>query len=163
MSNLNITFAQAPGVWVLVCDQLPAWHKCYIRAVDPRDVPVVLARYALFTETQKNAIIRHSTESHNNCRLFQSLEDAKAAAVSYVKGRVAEAKRQEPVHHGQGIYKKRRGVRGWWVAFDAAPDIGWIPAGLRKKDAIALLDNPPQWVKDLQREQNIAENVCGRE
>ena len=62
---------------------------------------------------------------------------------------VAEAKRQEPVRHGPGQYRK--GNRGWYVQYDGSAC--WHPAGTKER-AIRLLDirTPSEWaVADIHR------------
>lgn len=145
MTDLTITFEhhQHNGygeTFTVRCDQLPVKHEC--RIVEQPRVPGPGVWFLCTATRHAYSRRRGLTRKH---REFKSLDAAKAAAVAYVEARVAEAKRQVPVRHGPGQYRK--GNRGWYVQYDGSDC--WHPAGTKER-AIRLLDirTPSEWAVD---------------
>ena len=152
MNDINITFENQYTAgelgqgesYSVHCDQLPTRHECRIVEQPRLESP---AAWYLHTATRSPTSRRRGL-TRKHC-VFESLDAAKAAAVAYVEARVAEAKRQEPVRHGPGQYRK--GNRGWYVQYDGSAC--WHPAGTKER-AIRLLDirTPSEWaVADIHR------------
>lgn len=145
MADLNITFEQHPynghaEVYTVRCDLLPLKHEARIIEQPIAGKPSEWWFSTATTSVFRKRGGRHPRHRHG--RLLKSLDDAKAAAVAYVKAKVAKSQREVPVRYGHGQY--RQGERGsvWYVAFDNGP--AWQPAGSLKQ-AKELLDNPPAW------------------
>lgn len=143
MNDLNITFEQQPATangpsLAVRCDLLPAKHQCRIDEQPRIEAPSVW--YVCTCTRHAYSRRRGLTRKHWE---FKSLDAAKAAAVAYVRRKVAEARRQEPVRHGAGQYRKGE-QRVWYVLLDSCPTQSWQPVAT-KKDAIRLLEKTPAW------------------
>lgn len=159
MTDLNITFEEHPGNIGLTvrCDQLPLKHEC--RIVEQPRVPGPGVWYVCTATRHRLSNRRGLTRRH---REFKSLDAAKAAAVAYVKARVAEAKRREQVRYGYGQYwQGGNGV--WWIEY-LTPEGELLGteaprAVSSKKSAKQWLDHPHEYIAAKLRELNVAEGV----
>lgn len=149
MADLNITFERHPHnghaeVYTVRCDLLPLKHEARIIEQPIAGEPSEWWFSTATTNVFRKRGGRHLRHRHG--RLLKSLDAAKAAAVAYVKAKVAKAQREVPVRYGHGQYRQSERGSVWYVAFDAPTKAGWYPAGTRKQ-ALHLLDNPPEWAQ----------------
>lgn len=164
MADLNITFEQQPhnghqDIYAVRCELLPLKHEARIVEQPIAGKPSEWWFSTATTNVFRKRGGRHLRQRHG--RLLKSLDAAKAAAVAYVKARVAKALREVPVRYGHGQYRQSEQGSVWYVAFDANPQSGWYPAGTRKQ-ALHLLDNPPEWAQpsaDLSA-VTVTDGVC---
>lgn len=161
MTDLNITFEhhQHNGygeTFTVRCDQLPVKHEC--RIVEQPRVPGPGVWFLCTATRHAYSRRRGLTRKH---REFKSLDAAKAAAVAYVKAKVAEAKRQEPVRYGHGQYWQGGGA--WWVQYltPKGEQFGseTPKAVASKKSAKQWLDHPHEYIAAKLRELNVEANV----